>query len=174
MAITDEERDQRFWAYLDTYEVGYAPLLQELSTEFGTTFTVETTGGGCMAIMATLEGYGLIITDAEDTLSPMRERETARTDGHPCGYAVGVYRLESCDGTHWDADTKRLVHDGPCAARDHVGYASDPTGWASCPGAHTTPQLVRLIQIALDSVGTVGPDGPGGDHLSPALLEESK
>lgn len=174
MTITNEERNRRFWAYLDTYEVGYAPLVQELSNEFGTAFTVETTGGGCMAIMATLERYGLIITDADDTLSSIQERDAARTEGHPRGYAVGVYPLQSCDGTHWDTNTKRMVDSGPCDARDHIRYASDPSGWASCPGAHTTPQLIRLIQIAVDSVGTFGPDGPGWDHISPALLEESK
>lgn len=114
MAITNEERDRRFWAYLDTYEVGYTPLVQDLSNEFGAPFAVQTTGGGCMAIMATLEGYGLIITDAEDTLSPMQERETARADGHPRGYAVGVYPLESCDGTHWDAATRTPDMESVC------------------------------------------------------------
>lgn len=174
MSITTEERNRRFWAYMDMYDVGYTKLVKKLSQEFGAVFYVETTGGGCMAIMATLEGYGLMITDAEDTLSSMQQRKKARKQGRPHGYAVGVYPIEVCDGKHWDSTTRSFIDGGPCGRPEHGGFGPEAVGWASCPQADTAPQLIQLIKLAIRSVGTFGADGPGFvTHIDPALLTES-
>lgn len=174
MAITDEERDRRFWAYMDRYDEGYKKLVQKLAKEFGTTFYVETTGGGCMAIMAKVEGYGLMITDASDILSTMDERKRARKTGSPCGYGVGVYPIYACDGKHWDSGSRSFLDEGQCGKPEHAVFGADAVGWASCPQADKAPQLIQLIKLAIKSVGTFGPDGPGWDHIDPALLKESK
>lgn len=130
----------RFWRWFDSFAGPYKPLMRELSDRFGTTFEMVHTGGGCMAIEATLEGYGLMITDAADTLSPWEERQAniGYEVGMAPGYAVGVYPIETYE------------HDGQQHAEMNT---SEAVGWASNPRANSTEKLVRLIELAIASVG---------------------
>lgn len=85
--------DAGFYAHMDRYEAGYRDLIDALTAEFGTPFCVYHTGGGCMALEATVENGYLLITDAQDTLSLMSERIEAQASGVCYGYAVGIYRI---------------------------------------------------------------------------------
>lgn len=127
----------RFWQWFDNFTEPYKPLMAELTRRFATEFEMVHTGGGCMAIEATLEGYGLVITDASDILSDFDERQKALQSGEPLGYAVGVYRMETYDfeGVQYtDMDTTEAV------------------GWVSSPHADNAEKLGRLIELAIASV----------------------
>lgn len=156
----------RFWAWFNDFTEPFKPVMEGLSKEFGAEFAMQHTGGGCMAIEADLEGgYHVMITDADDVLGYWDQRQP------DTGYAVGVYLLEACDcwvktGVAWK--------DG-C---DHPAYpGQDAVGWASSPAVNTTPQLIKLIRLALASVNHREPGaactGYMG-HIDPALLEEIK
>lgn len=120
----------RFWAWFNAFSAPYRPLMTHLSAHFGAEFAMFHSGGGCCAIQATFEGYGLLITDAEDTLSWHDERD------EQTGYGVGVYRLETYE------------HQG----QQYTEFGSEAIGWASSPHAGTAEKLIRLIELALDSV----------------------
>jgi hypothetical protein len=113
--------------FFDRYEKGYREIIDALTTEFGTPFCVYHTGGGCMALEATVENGYLLVTDAEDTLSPMNERIEAQNQGVCFGYAVGIYD-----------------HDG-----DTVAYVSDSN-------VVTTADLTALVHRAFDVAATGG------------------
>lgn len=72
---------------------GYTPIIEAVSQGLGAQVQLWNTGGGCMALGATLEGkVELLITDAEDTLSSWAERQEWLVDrGCKLGYMVGVY-----------------------------------------------------------------------------------
>jgi hypothetical protein len=78
----------------------YTAICTALGDRFGTRFWVQNTGGSCMTMMARLEGgFALVITDCEDTLSPVGWH----LEGSAKGFYVGVYRTtQDADGT--DAD----------------------------------------------------------------------
>lgn len=117
----------RYFAYLDRYEQGYREIIAALTTEFGTPFCVYHTGGGCMALEATVENGYLLITDAEDTLSPMDERIEAQASDVRFGYAVGIYDK--------DGET--------------IAYVSDSN-------VVTTEDLTALVHRAFDVAATGG------------------
>ena len=103
--------------FFDRYEAGYRDLIAALTVEFGTPFCVYHTGGGCMALEATVENGYLLITDAEDTLSPMSERTEAQAAGVCYGYGVGIYNEDgdtiayvSDSNVVTSADVTALVH----------------------------------------------------------------
>ena len=67
----------------------YTAICTALGDRFGTRFWVQNTGGSCMTMVARLEGgIELLITDCEDTLSPLGWH----LDGRARGFYVGVYR----------------------------------------------------------------------------------
>lgn len=101
-----------YFAYLDRYEAGYREIIAALTKEFGTPFCVYHTGGGCMALQATVENGYLLITDAEDTLSPMDERIEAQASDVRFGYAVGIYNN--------DGDTIAYVSDSNVVTADDL------------------------------------------------------
>jgi hypothetical protein len=79
---------------ITTYYGSYsytAPLAEALATEFGTSFNLINTGGGCICLEASLEGgLQLLIGSAVDgPLLTDSERTEYSFDG---GYGVGVYR----------------------------------------------------------------------------------
>ena len=113
--------------FFERYEEGYREIIAALTTEFGTPFCVYHTGGGCMALEATVENGYLLVTDAEDTLSLMSERINAQDQGVRYGYAVGIYD-----------------HDG-----DTVAYVSDSN-------VVTTADLTALVHRAFDVAATGG------------------
>ncbi len=150
----------RFWRWFDNFTEPYKPLIAELSKAFGTDFYMVHTGGGAMAIECEkFEGnVGVMITEAEDVLGYWDDR----TD--TTGYACGVYPIRDCDC--WlDGQGIR----GKCEHPQHPPSldTQEAVGWASSPAANTTAQLVKLIRIALASVGQ---DVPIGQHIDPALL----
>jgi hypothetical protein len=70
---------------------GFAEVCAALADRFGTRFELRNTGGNCVTLTAKLEGgIELLITDCEDTLSPLRWH----LDGRAAGFYVGVYRVE--------------------------------------------------------------------------------
>ena len=113
--------------YFDRYEAGYRGLIAALTTEFGTPFCVYHTGGGCMALEATVENGYLLITDAEDTLSPMSERIEAQAAGVCYGYAVGIYRTSG-------------------GGDENIAYVNDPN-------AVTSADVIALTHRALKEAG---------------------
>ena len=113
--------------YFDRYEAGYRDLIAALTAEFGTAFRVYNTGGGCMALEATVENGYLLVTDAEDTLSPMSERIEAQASGVCYGYAVGIYRTTD------DSD-------------ENVAYVSEPN-------AVTSADVIALTHAAFKAAG---------------------
>lgn len=121
-----------YFAYLDRYEKGYRDLIAALTAEFGTPFRVYHTGGGCMALEATVENGYLLVTDAEDTLSPMDERIEAQNQGVRFGYAVGIY---SNDG-------------------DTIAYVSDSN---VVTVADATALVHRAFDVAANGGGVVLP-----------------
>ncbi|MEC4763788.1 hypothetical protein VT930_11805 [Mycobacterium sherrisii] len=128
----------KFWAWFDSFAEPYEPLMATLSERFGATFVMVHTGGGCMAIEATLEGCGLMITDTADILSSWDERQEAAQSGEPLGYAVGVYPLET-----YEQDGKQFTEVN----------TSEAVGWASSPRADGADRLIRLIELAIARVG---------------------
>jgi hypothetical protein len=149
----------KFWEYFDSYADGYRELTDALTKEFGVQFQVWHTGGGCYAIESgPLEGgYNVIITDAAEILSHMRDRNEMLAKGIQVGYGVGVYPLEPVtlrDGT-------TCMEQGECC------------GWASSPTAETPAQVVTLVKLALESVATFKADRDAFTHIDPALLEGS-
>lgn len=61
----------------------YQSTCERLTERFGSTFQIASTGGGCYAITATLEGDLVLITDAGDaTLNPLTQTE---------GFGIGIY-----------------------------------------------------------------------------------
>ena len=78
----------------------YTDICTALGDRFGTRFSVQNTGGSCMTMAARLEGgLELLITDCEDTLSPVGWH----VDGRARGFFVGVYRsIVDADGTYAD------------------------------------------------------------------------
>ena len=92
---------------------GYSNLIAGLEHDFGGRVQLFHTGGGCMAIlMEDLRDHPnteILITDAEDTLSPWDG-----TSGRFTGYAVGVYPAE-----------------GDGHAGDHLSYVVDKNAVAS-------------------------------------------
>jgi len=67
----------------------YTAICTSLSDRFGTRFWVQNTGGSGMTMMARLEGsVALVITDCEDTLSPVAWHR----EGRARGFYVRVYR----------------------------------------------------------------------------------
>lgn len=131
---------EQFWRWFDEFTAPYKPLMRELSDRFGAEFAMVHTGGGCMAIEATLEGVGLMITDAADTLSSWEEHQSdiGYEVGMSAGYAVGVYPLETYE------------HDGQQYAEMTTSKA---VGWASSPQANSAEKLIKLIELAIASVG---------------------
>lgn len=112
--------------YFDRYEAGYRDLIAALTTEFGTPFRVYHTGGGCMALEATVENGYLLITDAEDTLSPMSERIEAQASGVRYGYAVGIYN-EGGDTIAYVSDSN-IVTNADVTALVHRAFDVAATG----------------------------------------------
>jgi hypothetical protein len=78
----------------------YTAVCTALGDRFGTRFWVQNTGGNCMTMMARLEGgIALVITDCEDTLSPVGWHWAGRAKG----FYVGVYRtVPGADGVDVD------------------------------------------------------------------------
>jgi hypothetical protein len=98
-----------FFRWFDDFGKPYEPLLKALSDEFGTTFAMSHTGGGCMAIEAAFENnVGIMITDAEDVL------DRDNWDGR-YGYTVGVYPIVPCDC--WLPPGVQLVDGKPVNSR---------------------------------------------------------
>lgn len=79
---------------------GFAEVCVALSDRFGTRFELQNMGGNCVTLMAKLEGgVELLITDCEDTLSPVEWH----LDGRAAGFCVGVHRAElDADGEYVD------------------------------------------------------------------------
>lgn len=83
------------------WEREWAPYAKQicvpLTEKFGTLFRVESTGGNCMALWCQFEnGDELLITDANDILSPWTLREKCwRNDRKALGYCVGYYPHEN-------------------------------------------------------------------------------
>lgn len=167
-----ENTADRFWAWFDRYADGYKTVIKKLTNEFGSQFSVWHTGGGCMAIEGSIGDRLVMITDAGDTLSRMDERKKARKQGHPLGYGVGIYDWIPCDGRHWDSATQTLMEStGPCDDPTHREQSCEAVGWASSPEADTTKKLIRLIKIAVASVGTFDTRRPW-EHIDPKLLKK--
>jgi hypothetical protein len=62
----------------------YTAICTALGDRFGTRFWVENTGGNCMSMAARLEGgIELLITDCENTLSPVARPRDGRAKGVP-------------------------------------------------------------------------------------------
>ena len=77
---------------------GYAEICTQLSDLFAARFSLSSTGGQCAALTARFEGgITLLITDFEDSLSPLAWHRDGRTNG----FFVGVYRaVVDPDGTY--------------------------------------------------------------------------
>lgn len=108
--------------YFSRYESGYSDLTAALTAEFGTPFYITSTGGGCMAVEAILENGYLLITDAQDILSPMDERIEVQKSGVCYGYAVGIYRTTD-------------------SSDDNVAFVADLN-------AVTTADVIALVKLA--------------------------
>lgn len=123
----------RFWSYFDTWVDSEKPLTDALTAEFGAKFQVVHTGGNCWAIEAgPLEGgYGLLITDAADTLTKRNER--AAGDG--LGYAVGVYRIVS---EEYKGEIIQMMSD-------------ELVGWAASAHAQSPADVILLVKEALQA-----------------------
>lgn len=105
---------------------GYDPIRQAVQEAIGAPLSLWTTGGGCMALIAELEGGAeIVVTDSEDTLSSWDARAAAKVQGTTYGYAVGVYAGE----------------DGHCG--EAVVYVSGPR-------AETPEGVVALVRHALE------------------------
>lgn len=96
-----------------------------LSTIFGVEFGLTTTGGGCMALEATLEGGRYVwVTDADEVLSTMARRRECAAAASPCGFSAGVY----LDGERW---------------------TGEPVGYAASQTACTVEDVAELIRAAV-------------------------
>lgn len=104
---------------------GYRPITDMLTLHFGTAFEMWHTGGGCMAIQATLDGgMEVMVTDYIDTLSSPQKRLDAEMEGLSLGYSVGLYS----------------------PADDYC----ETKGWAQHADARTGQDVVDLVILALD------------------------
>lgn len=147
-----------FTRWLSNFALPYEPLAEQLSDHFGALFYLQHTGGGGMAIEAWHEGIGILITDADGPLSVYADRMPGET-----GYAVGVYAIETYQ-IEWppEADVWHTVTE----------LSEEPIGWASSRLADTVDQLIRLIELALESVATFNPDQDAPyKHISDSLME---
>lgn len=89
MTDTPEAYWQREWQPYATQ------ICLPLSQVFGSDFVIADTGGGCKGIATTFEnGDELLITDAQDILSPWPQRQRRwDNDREALGYMVGYYEL---------------------------------------------------------------------------------
>lgn len=84
-----------------TYWESYSytdPIAQALTSEFGTTFGLYNTGGGCICLHAILEG-GMYVLVGNGVDGPLWDSDDDRWGSvpHHGGYGVGIYREESGD-----------------------------------------------------------------------------
>jgi hypothetical protein len=80
-------------------DFGFDEICAALSDRFGTRFEVRHDGDDCVAIAARLEGgFEVLITDCENTLSPLHWH----LEGRAAGFFVGVHRVDP-DGMYTDA-----------------------------------------------------------------------
>lgn len=148
----------RFWSRFDSYADGYRFITDTLTAEFGVSFEMWHTGGGCYAIESGLleSGHIVMITDASDILSHMADRKEMLAQGGQVGYGVGVYPL-------WPVtlrDGTTSMEQGECC------------GWASSPVAETSAQVVTLVKLALQSVATFEADPDAYQHVDPSIFKE--
>lgn len=131
-------RRYAFFQWFDANADGYRALTDYLSTAFGAPFALTHTGGGCLAIECnTLEGnIGVMITDADDTLSQWCER---RKSEHNYGYAVGVYRALT---EHWSTP------DGVVSQR-YLATDGDTLAFVTDHDADTPDDVSALVARAL-------------------------
>lgn len=114
---------------------GYAEICAALSARFGTRFEVQNAGGNCLTLVATLEGgIELLITDCENTLSPVAWHR----DGRAAGFYVGVsHAIQNAEAAHLPDEfayayaesaepTAEVIGDLICAALKNA--ANQPSG----------------------------------------------
>jgi hypothetical protein len=107
---------------------GFAEVCAALSERFGTRFAVTHASRDCVTISAVLEsGLEILITDCEDTLSPLRWHR----DGRAAGFYVSIHRHVR---TGDDADGEMS---------DQLSYASSNTA------APTAEEIGQLVHEAL-------------------------
>lgn len=78
---------------------GFKAICAELSERFGTAFELWNSGGGCMLLVADVEGGEIRVSDWEDTLSPVEWH----LDGRAGGFAASFNAVElEEDGAYTD------------------------------------------------------------------------
>lgn len=100
--------------------MGYGKVLSRLNEGVEADWHVTTTGGGCLAIVAQLEGLQVTVTDFYDTLSTYPERAERRDRGEHTGWAIGIYSQvdDYCECRGW-ADAK-FDHADVAALLEHA------------------------------------------------------
>lgn len=124
--------------YAPGTNMGYGLVLNHLYRALDADWLVEQTGGGCLAIVARLEGIQVMITDQQSVLSYYPARRDSARAGEPLGWAIGVYsaRDDYCVAMGWaqsaddDANLSELLTTALDDYRRHVG-ASD--NHCDCP-----------------------------------------
>ncbi|MCV6988681.1 hypothetical protein H7I87_00415 [Mycobacterium timonense] len=124
---------------------GYQPIIDAVESLLGVSVDLLSTGGGCVALGAELEGGAqIMITDAQDTLSTWAQRAAAKADGICYGYLVGVY-----------ADVP-------------TGY--EPVSYVAGRVTETPAGVVALVQRALHEAAAVG-FTPRGEYIEPTVVD---
>lgn len=149
---------------------GFAEVCAALSDRFGARFKLENTGGNCVTLTAKLEGgIELLITDCEDTLSPVEWH----LDGRAAGFYVGVYRAElDADGAYVD-----LPDHFACAYSESAAPTAGAIGDlvhkalenAKIQPARGTSDDHRLQPLATPQRQVCSAPGKGGRGKTPAL-----
>lgn len=99
-----------YWAR-EADSKGYGPTCAVLSAKFGTTFEVTMTGGNNWAIVALLEGYEAMITEAGDWVGDLTP---ADQEGHGFGISFcPIVDGETGDCEVWIEDETATVDDLP-------------------------------------------------------------
>ncbi|MDT5178553.1 MAG: hypothetical protein QOJ95_2751 [Mycobacterium sp.] len=131
--------------HADRSDYGFDDICAALSDRFGTRFEVRRSGGDCVIITARLEGgFEVLVTDCENTLSPLRWHR----EGRAAGLFVGVHRIDG-DGEYIDPPAQ-------------FAYAYSENALP------TADVIARLVQEAMDRARVgIGPIGrPRGTVLN--------
>jgi hypothetical protein len=105
---------QEYW-HQEAASKGYGPICATLSEKFGTPFEVTMTGGNNWALVARIEGFELLISDAGDwvgDLTPVGE------EGH--GYGISLCPFEDGEPSgcaSWYEDEGAKVDDLPAVVQ---------------------------------------------------------
>lgn len=130
-------------SYWDQYSYT-APIAAALTAEFGTTFDLYNTGGGCICLYAALGNGDTYLLVGSGIDGPLWGDEERAGVPHGGGYGVGVYREETGETLAYVTDSRAetpaevivLVNQAlglvpSCTDTEYVGWERNAAGEVS-------------------------------------------